>query len=313
MTAHEFFHLWNVKRIRPAVLGPFDYDREVHTSMLWFSEGFTSYYAALILSRAGLVDEKATLASMARRIDAVESRPGHRMLSVAQSSWETWARPDDYDNAGYSYYDKGMLIGMLLDLHLRKVSKGQRSTDTVFRELWQRWRDTGLGLTPEELEQVFIEQAGPSDQGEMHSIFRGYVYGTVAVDYDHYLAHAGLRLDRSIEDPGPWIEAKMRWDGDHMIFDSVTVGGPADRGGIGNGDALIAIDGHAVTEGSYERQLRALEIGESATFEVTRLGRTIELEVVPVEGGPERFEIVELDDVSAEQMVLRRAWLGLTD
>lgn len=231
VTAHEFFHLWNVKRIRPAVLGPFDYDREVHTTMLWFSEGFTSYYAALILSRAGLLDERKTLASLARRIEAVETRPGRELLSVAQSSWETWAKPDDYDNAYFSYYDKGCSIGMLLDLHLRAVSKGQRSTDTVFQQLWARWRDTGLGLSADELEQAFVDQAGSAGADEVRAMFDAYVYGTAAVDYDRYLAHAGYRLDRRVRDPGPWIAVEARWDGTRMILESVTPGGPADRGG----------------------------------------------------------------------------------
>ena len=318
VTAHEFFHLWNVKRIRPAVLGPFDYDREVHTTMLWFSEGFTSYYAALILSRSGLVDEDHTLDEFARRIAAFATRPGRKLLSVEQSSWETWARPDDGRNAYFSYYDKGMALGMLLDLHLRKVSKGQRSTDTVFQELWQRWRDTGLGLTPAELEQVFVDQAGGEDSPggqEVRAMFRDYVHGTAELDYDRYLAHAGYALERSIVDEGaPWLGIDVRWREGELQVDSVIHGGPADAGGLGSGDVIVAIDDHRIDERStYDDILAALELGEAATITVSRMGRVLDLQVSPVACRDEDLQIVELEDVSAEQMVLRKAWLGLED
>ncbi|EDM79925.1 peptidase, M61 (glycyl aminopeptidase) family protein [Plesiocystis pacifica SIR-1] len=315
VTAHEFFHLWNVKRIRPAVLGPFDYDREVHTTMLWFSEGFTSYYAALILARAGLVDERGTLASLARRIRAVELRPGNALISVEQASWETWAKPDDYDKAHYSYYDKGAALGLILDLQLRASSRGQRSTDTVFQELWRRWLDTGLGLTPAELEQVFVDQAGPDPAGEeaVRAIFRDHVRGTAPIDYDRYLGLAGYRLERVVDDPGPWIDAAAIWDGEQLVLRSVKHGGPADAAGLGDGDALVAIDGHGVSDDSYPRQLKSLTIGEPHSFTVLRGGRTVEAEVVPVEGGKQRFTIVEVDEPTAAQTLLRRQWLGLPE
>ncbi|NVB40727.1 M61 family metallopeptidase [Pseudenhygromyxa sp. WMMC2535] len=312
VTAHEFFHLWNVKRIRPAVLGPFDYDREVHTTMLWFSEGFTSYYTILINRRAGLIDEAQARVDLAKRIAGVESRPGHTQLSVEQSSWETWAKPDDYDNAYFSYYDKGAALGLILDLELRAQSGGQASTDTLFRTLWQRWRDTGLGLSPEELEQAVVDELG-GGRGEdaIRAIFRDYVRGTVEVDYDRYLAHAGYRLERSVASPGPWIDAKVGRRGETMVVTSVEREGAGDRGGLGRGDVITAINGHAVDSSSYWRVLDGLEIGEPARFSVERGGRTLELEIVPVKGGEPRFEIVDLDVVSAEQLRLRRAWLGL--
>ncbi|MCA9699652.1 MAG: PDZ domain-containing protein, partial [Myxococcales bacterium] len=306
--------LWNVKRIRPAVLGPFDYDREVHTTMLWFSEGFTSYYAILINSRAGLIDEEQSRKDIARRIAAVERGAGHTLLSVEQSSWETWAKPDDPANAYFSYYDKGMAVGLILDLHLRAISKGSVSTDTIFQDLWQRWRDTGLGLTPAQLEQAFVDRAAavdPAGAEEVRAIFRDYVRGTAPVDYDRYLGHVGYRLERKIDEPGPWLDADVQWDGRAMVVNTVEHGGAGDRGGLGNGDEILAIDGHAVDAKSYGRQLRALEIGAEHRFTVNRGGRTLDLKISPVEGGKESFAIVEVDEPSIEQRRLRREWLGL--
>jgi len=308
VTAHEFFHLWNVKRIRPAVLGPFDYDNEVHTTMLWFSEGFTSYYAALINSRAGLVDEEQTLAELARRLAAVETRDGRKLMSVEQSSWETWATPDDSANAYFSYYDKGAMIGLILDLHLRHGTGGQASTDTVFRELWKRWRETGLGLTPAELEQVFIAAAGAGAAADgVKAIFRDYVRGTVELDYDAYLAHAGYRLRRTIKDEGPWIGAQLGG----VDVRNVIHGSPGDRGGLANGDKIVAINGQAVDRSNLGRVIASLRVGEGHQFSVERLGRVIALKIVPIVGGDPKFEIVDLEAVSPEQLALRRAWLGL--
>jgi predicted metalloprotease with PDZ domain len=308
VTAHEFFHLWNVKRIRPSVLGPFDYDREVHTTLLWFSEGFTSYYAALILSRAGLVDEAQTLAELSRRLAAVESRAGRTKLSVEQSSWETWAKPDDYDNAYFSYYDKGALLGVLFDLQLRASTSGRASTDTVFRELWRRWRDTGLGITPAELEQVFVDQAmlgGPAAAEEIRVMFRDYVRGTVELDYDRYLVHAGLRLVRRSKSVGPWIGAEVRG----VEVRNVVHGAPGDAGGLAIGDRIMAIDGAPVTGDEYSRILAALAPDQAHEFTVARTGRTLKLAITPEIGGDPKFEIVDLDTVSPEQTRLRAAWL----
>jgi predicted metalloprotease with PDZ domain len=313
VAAHEFFHLWNVKRIRPAVLGPFDYDKEVHTTMLWFAEGFTSYYTVLITRRAGLIDEQQTLEDLAKRISSVEIKPSRKAMSVEQSSWEAWAQPEDPDKAYFSYYDKGAVIGLLFDLHLRHATGGQASTDTVFRELWQRWRDTGLGLTPAELEQAFIDQAGPGAD-ELRRMFADYVHGTAELDYDRYLAHAGYRLERKREKLGPWIGvilAAPAPGGDAVVIRCVEHDGPGDRGGLADGDVLRTIDGHPVAPGSYEKILAGLELGKPHTFTVERTGRTLELEVEPIESGAESFKIVSLPEVSAEQQLLREQWLQL--
>jgi len=318
VSAHEFFHLWNVKRIRPAVLGPFDYDSEVHTTMLWFSEGFTSYYTSLIMARSGLLDDDELLEDLERRIGRIETKGGRKLMSVEQSSWETWAKPDDYDKAYFSYYDKGAIIGMLFDLHLRHATKGQASTDSLFRALWDRYRETGLGLTPAALEQAFMDQAKLDVTGaaleHMREMYDAYVHGTAELDYDRYLAHAGYRLDRTIDDRGPWIGAEIRSVGGELVAHSVDHESPADRAGIGDGDVIVSIDDHALPSLSrYREVLAGLEIGVEHSVIIERLGRQHSLTITPIEHGEPRLQIVELDDVSAEQSLLRREWLGLED
>jgi predicted metalloprotease with PDZ domain len=233
-------------------------------------------------------------------------------MSVAQSSWEAWSHPEDGDKSYFSYYDKGAVIGMLLDLHLRATTGGQASTDTVFRALWQRFRDTGLGLSPTELEQAFVDQAG-AGADELRKMFVDYVNGTVELDYDRYLAHAGYKLERKREKVGPWIGATIHPSGPAggpMVVRSVEHGGPGDLGGLADGDSLRAIDGHPMTGGNFDKVLAGLEIGKPHEFTVERMGRTLTLEIEPVESGLETFKIVSLPEVSAEQMQLRKEWLG---
>jgi predicted metalloprotease with PDZ domain len=231
-------------------------------------------------------------------------------MSVEQSSWEAWSHPEDPDKAYFSYYDKGAVLGLLFDLQLRHATGGQASTDTVFRKLWQAWRDTGLGLTPAELEQTFIDQAG-TGADELRRMFTDYVHGTAELDYDRYLAHAGYRLERKRDRVGPWIGASVMPGGEAMRVRWVEHDGPGDRGGLADGDLLRAIDGHPVDASNYEKILSGLELGKPHAFTLERTGRTLELEIEPIESGPESFRIVNLPEVSAEQLYLREQWLAL--
>ena len=282
--------------------------------MLWFSEGFTSYYTTLINSRSGLLEDYEVLEDLEKRIRAVETRPGRELMSVEQSSWETWAKPDDPTKAYFSYYDKGAVIGMLFDLHLRHATKGQASTDTLYRELWRRWREGGLGLSPAQLEQAFMDQAALDTTGaaakELAQLYADYVHGTVELDYDRFLAHAGYRLERTIFEPGPWIGADVRKRNGRHEVDTVNHEGPADLGGMADGDVLLSVDGHALASTSYTKVLAALEPGERYPFVVERMGRQLTLELQIIESGESSFDIIELDEVSAEQSLLRQEWLG---
>lgn len=312
VTAHEFFHLWNVKRIRPAVLGPFAYDREVHTGMLWFSEGFTSYYAWLLLARAGLTNEKQTLARLADTIEDLESRPGRKLITVEQSSWETWARPDDAANSSFSYYTKGMLIGALLDLQLRASTASKSSTDTVYRELYRRFLDDGRGITPEQLRDLFVEQAGPGD-AEVRRIFEDYVSGLEELDYDRYLAHAGYRLEVGERDVGGYLCADVRERGREGLAElhQVEPGSPADRAGLATGDVLVAIDGQRVFGDDARRHLHALAGGTRHELTVFRGSRLLRKRVTIGGQGERTFEIVSVENPTQAQLDVRKRWLGI--
>jgi predicted metalloprotease with PDZ domain len=193
--AHEFFHLYNIKTIRPIALGPFDYDRENYTNMLWVSEGFTVYYENIIMNRAGFMTPDEMLESLSRSITAYESIPGSRVQSATLSSFDTWinffSRSENSQNTTISYYDKGCGLGLLLDLKIRYSSGNSKSLDDVMRTLYYSYhKGLGRGFTDEEF-RMECEKAAGTDLGELF----GWASSTVRPDYDRYLDYAGLYLN----------------------------------------------------------------------------------------------------------------------
>ncbi len=192
---HEYFHNFNVKRIRPYELGPFDYSRENSTNLLWVSEGLSVYYEYLLLRRAGLISEEELLQCYAGDISTFENDPGKKYQSIAGASYETWSDGPFGQRGGedcsISYYEKGPGLGLVLDLAIRKASGNKRSLDDVFRLVYRRYyKDLGRGFTDAEFRSACEEVAG-AGLGEVYR----YVYTTDPIDYNRYLSYAGLRLE----------------------------------------------------------------------------------------------------------------------
>ncbi|HEV7842323.1 MAG TPA: hypothetical protein VGO69_01430, partial [Pyrinomonadaceae bacterium] len=197
LVAHEFFHLWNVKRIRPDALGPFDYTQENYTKLLWVAEGITSYYENIILVRAGLLSGEDYLSDLANGIRDLQNTPGRFEQSLEDSSFDAWIkyyRPDENSvNSQVSYYDKGAIVGALLDLEIQRVSHGTRSLDAVLRYLYEEFYKKGRNYTPEDFQQAAERVAGAS----LESFFARYVRGREEIDFNTILNNAGLYLDTS--------------------------------------------------------------------------------------------------------------------
>lgn len=311
LAAHEFFHAWNVKRIRPGVLGPFAYEREVHTSMLWFSEGFTSYYAWLLLARAGLASEAEAMESLAEVIRRLQESPGRRLMTVEQASWEAWLKPDDPGNSYVDYYTKGQLIALALDLELRRISGGQRSLDSVMRDLYARWQKSGAGLSPSELEQTFVV-AGGAAGSEVSDLFRRYVHGFDEIEYARHLGLAGYRFEATPE-PGGDLDVVFNEGATGAVIDLVRVGGAGDKAGLANGDVLVAIDGLKVANAAEaKRQIKAMAPGSRHQVTLTRGARVVERNVVPGSGGAINYKISLDPGATYEQLALRQQWLGFS-
>lgn len=196
-TTHEYFHLYNVKAIRPIELGPFDYDKEVYTTLLWVSEGFTSYYENKLAVRAGFITEQDFLNNISEFIESIESKEGHKHMSLRQSSYDIWLNffntAANGKDVRISYYEKGPIMGLLFDIEIQRVTKGKKSLDDVMRQLYNTYYiKAQRGFTEEEFWQTVADV-----MGEYPTLLRKYVDTTAEIDYDTILQSAGMRLNRS--------------------------------------------------------------------------------------------------------------------
>lgn len=252
LCSHEYFHTWNVKRIKPAAFAPYDLQAESYTSLLWLFEGFTSYYDDLMLVRAGIIDEAAYFKLLGKTVASVLRGSGRSKQSVADSSFDAWGKyyrqDENAPNAIVSYYTKGSLIALALDLTLRAKTKGKKSLDDVMRALWQRfgrefYPDQRRGVTPAEVEALFDEISGV----KMASFFERYVRGTDDLPLAKLLAPFGVTLSDQRQSAKPSLDVKLGRDGNDAKLAQVHEGGAAHQAGLSAGDVLVAVDGLRVT------------------------------------------------------------------
>lgn len=307
LVAHEFFHTWNVKRLRPQALERFDYDRETYLSCLWFCEGATSYYELRILLRAGLLTPQRCLTLLSERITRLHLIPGREVQSLAESSFDTWIklyRPhENTSNSQISYYLKGALVCWLLDLHIRACTQGQRSMDTVLQDLWQRFGQWERGYTDLELQQAFERAAGQP----LGDLFERYITGTEELDYDRFLHPFGLRLQR-IHPAQPVPYLGLNFSSDTQIS-SVAMDSPAQQAGIWAGDELLALDGFKVDRHTLTERLKAYLPGQTVLISVFHAEELQTHCITLAPPPPEAHEIQPLDEITPEQEALCQSWL----
>jgi predicted metalloprotease with PDZ domain len=315
LVAHEYFHLWNVKRIRPDALGPFDYTQENYTKLLWVAEGFTSYYENIFLRRAGLLSEQDFLNESAKAIEALQSTPGRLEMSVEEASFDAWIkyyRPDENSvNSQISYYDKGALLGMLLDLIIRQRSNGARSLDDVMRHLYTEFYKKGRNYTPVNFQRAAELAAGSS----LEDFFTRYVRGREELDYNAALAGVGLRLDTtgSTLKPPPaeraYLGVRLKQDNDRLMITRVYAGGPAYDQGLNTDDQIVALDGIRVKEDSFNARLAEKRPGDTITLTLFRLD---DLRTLTIKLGSRldaAYRIVPVSTPSPDQVRLRQGWI----
>jgi predicted metalloprotease with PDZ domain len=309
--SHEFFHLYNVKRIRPIALGPFDYDRENYTDMLWMSEGFTSYYEDVILSRAGLLTRDEYLERARSNIVNYESIPGHLFQSASQASFDTWIqffnRGPNAANTTISYYDKGAALGMLLDLKIRNETRNRKSLDDVMRTLYQQYyKERKRGFTDKEFREVCESTAGTS----LSEIFDVYASTTKDIDYSKYLAYAGLDIDTQIRDvPGIFLGATTQDQAGTPVISNVEWDSPAWRAGLSAQDEILALDGVRVTPRTVGEMLDTKKPGDTARILLSRHGAIRELDVVLAKKTERTFRITPLPNPTPLQTAILEGWL----
>lgn len=261
--AHEYYHHYNVKRIRPVELGPFDYDRENRTHMLWVSEGVTVYYDLLLTYRAGLMTREELFAAFASRIASYENKPGKRFQSATDASYNTWSdgpfgRTDDEVNKTVSVYDKGAGLGLLLDLAIRNVSENKKSLDDVMRQLYREYyQRKKRGFTSAEFRATCERIAG----GSLEEVFE-YASTTKPIDYNKYFAYAGLDIASvPVKLSGGWLGLSVRPNVDSLTISNVEYESPAWNAGLRRNMTLAAEQGLTL-----EPVLKSRKAGEILTL-----------------------------------------------
>ena len=311
LASHEYFHTWNVKRLRPEALGPFDYEAENYTRSLWVVEGITDYYANLVLVRAGLTSPAEYITALAGQIESLQGTPGRLVQSVEEASFDAWIkyyRQDENSiNTQVSYYTKGHVLGFLLDGAVRAATGHERSLDDVMRLAYERYSGE-RGYTPEQFRQVTEEVAGTS----LEEFWQTNVENPGEVAYDEALGTFGLRFgsDRGV-DGQPWLGINTRNDGGRLVVSRVFRDGPAWHGGLNVDDEILDIDAIRVTSDGLDARLRQHEPGDQVSVLVARRGE-LRRQDVTLGDRPPRAWRLELDDAAdSEQQAHRMNWLGL--
>ena len=313
LASHEYFHAWNGKRLRPAELGPFDYENEVYTRSLWFVEGLADYYGELMLARAGVATREEFLGALSDQIRDLQSTPGRFNQSVETASYDAWIkyyRPDENSpNSAISYYVKGAVIGFVLDTRLRKLSGGTKSLDDVMRAMAQRFSGE-TGFSSEELRSVILEVAGPAHEREMRGWLQGILETTVELDYDEALEWFGLRMTAPALAPRPWLGVTTRVDNQKTVVSGIRRGSPASAAGLSLLDEIVAVNGAPVPAGTFADHVARLTPGATATLTITRAGTTRQLEVVPGTDPAHGWSLSMSPAATEAQREHLAAWLG---
>ena len=311
LVAHEYFHVWNVKRIRPDTLGPFDYENENYTKLLWVAEGGTAYYESVLVQRAGITSAKEFLEGKAGQIQSLQERPGRFETSLEEASFDAWIkyyRQDENSvNNQISYYDKGELVNFLLDVEIRSASKGAKSLDDVMRYLYNEFYKKNKNYTPEDYQKISEMMAGKS----LEDFFAKYVRGRAEIDYNAVLRGIGLQLKDNRGRETPYLGANTRQDGDRLTITAVPKGTPAYEQGLNASDQIVAVDGARANQTFLQNYLGEKKIGDKVRLTVFRFDELREIEITL--GGRARpaYQIAALENPTDEQKTIYRGFVGI--
>ncbi|NEQ76943.1 MAG: M61 family metallopeptidase [Okeania sp. SIO2C9] len=311
LVAHEFFHLWNVKRIRPKALEVFNYEQENYTPSLWFCEGTTSYYDLLIPFRAGVYDVQTFLQGLGKEITLFLTIIGRKVQPLSESSWDAWIklyrRDANSNNCQISYYLKGAMVSLLLDLLIREKHQNQYSLDDVMRRMWEQFGKPEIGFTPEQLKSVIEEVAGVN----LDDFFERYIHGVDELPFDEYLKHFGLRLKRE-DNKWPNLGMNVTTKNGKEIIKFVEAQGPAQLAGLDAGDELLAIDGFRVSADKLSDRLKDYQPGDSIEVTVFHQDQLLTHKVILATPSPSNYQVVPVKNPTSKQSENFAGWLGVS-
>lgn len=313
LVSHEYFHVWNVKRLRPRALGPFDYEREVYTRDLWVAEGITGYYDDLTVRRAGLSTQKEYLEQLSNQVEILQTTPGRLTQTLSESSFDAWVklykRDENSKNSSISYYNKGALVAFLLDVRLREESGGTKTLDDVMRLAYQRFSGDA-GFSTEDFQNVASEIAGQ----DLTDWFRNAIDSTDELDYQPTLRYLGLRF-KSVEpdgdEPAAWMGAATERRDGKLVVTEVPRGTPAFEAGLNAEDEIIATDEYRVDPEKFAERLENYRPGAALELLVARREKMMVLSVVLGDEPAKVWELEPNPDADADAVARRNAWFGV--
>ncbi|MEM6800006.1 MAG: hypothetical protein AAF696_01315 [Bacteroidota bacterium] len=312
ITSHEFFHVWNVKRIRPAALWPYDYSQQQYTSLHWFTEGVTEYYTQLTLVRAGIIDEEEFYKRLSNTIQSLEGDYASKVVSPSLASFDSWLARSPYAHPDHqiSYYTLGSRLGLLIDMEMRKRSKGSISFDQVFQLLYKNTYQKNKGVSEEGVQKALESLTGDS----WENFFQDYVDGTTQIDYEQFLGPMGLEMKTSVKEASGkralGILAAERISQGHLIS-RVIPGSDIYEAGVGADDLLLEIGGKKAGEIDLDEWANELKVGDKVYMSVLLgLKDLKEVEFTYTgESRSKRYQIASKKKPKVKELVMRRAWL----
>ena len=311
--AHEYFHAWNVKRLRPVELGPFDYENEVYTEGLWFAEGVTDYYADLMLPRAGVATRDELLGLLSTQIRALQTTPGRLEQPLKLASLDAWIeyyrQDENSPNTAISYYVKGAVAGFLLDAKLRRATNGSRSLDDVMRLLYKQFSGDS-GFTAEDVHRAVMSVAGPTHAPDVRAWLHRALETTAELDYAEALEWFGLGISPSQEPPRGWLGLLTRTETDRTIVSHVRRGSPAFSASLSVGDEIRAIDGSDLPAGQFAERMNVLAPGAKVALSISRHGAVRHVEITAVEDPGHRWTLMVLPNATRQQIRNRDLWMS---
>jgi predicted metalloprotease with PDZ domain len=310
LVAHEYFHTWNVKQLRPKGIHPYDYTKENYASELWVAEGTTSYYDNLLLVRAGFLSPDKYLAGTASAVQNDRQRPGNSVQPLAESGFDAWVKywrgTEQSFNFESDYYSKGANVSLLLDLNIRHRSGNAHSLDDVLRLMYKKFPLSGSGYTLADLQKTAEELSG----GSLQQFFDRYVYSTTPLPWEDYLAFAGLGLTKIDTSVRPWIGLFTTDSGDRTRINQVIAGSPAAAAGLDIGDELLALNGYRVRTAELNDRVGQLTAGDEITLTVFRNERLREYKVKVGSAPVPAYKIARISNPTALQTNIYESWLG---
>ncbi len=317
LCSHEYFHTWNVKRIKPAAFTPYDLSQENYTRLLWAFEGFTSYYDDLALVRSGVITPDEYLELLGKTVSNVLRGSGRSKQSVAESSFDAWTKyyrqDENAPNAIVSYYAKGALIALALDLQLRAGSEGRKSLDDVMRLLWQRHGQTGLGVAEDGIFEAVRELGGGTLGSRLARWLEKAVEGTDDLPLARLLKGFGVDYHAEPTVKTPVLGAKFAsGHGDEARLASVYDGGPAQAAGLSAGDVLLALDGIKLSAKSVDEMLTRRQAGDEVEIHAFRRDELRVFKLTLAAPAADKIKLKLAARAGAAVLKLRRGWLGST-